>query len=117
MAICILVEPRPAKLRACASRSSHDRHLRRVLGARARPSGQRARLLRDAAEHDEERSGPGQSGRYARLAPVVDRVFDIPLMTRLAHRLVLGNAPSAQQQQLTEAFRALYRSDLRRPIR
>ena len=26
----------------------------------------------------------GQSGRYARLAPVVDRVFDIPFMTRLA---------------------------------
>ena len=26
----------------------------------------------------------GQSGRYARLSPVVDRVFDVPSMTRLA---------------------------------
>jgi hypothetical protein len=25
----------------------------------------------------------GQSGRYARLAPVVDRIFDVPSMTRL----------------------------------
>src|SRR6201993_1285072 len=26
----------------------------------------------------------GESGRYAKLAPVVNRTFDIPLMTRLA---------------------------------
>ncbi len=32
------------------------------------------------------RSGPelGASGRYAKLAPVVERVFDVPLMSRLA---------------------------------
>ena len=47
----------------------------------------------------------GQSGRYARLAPVVDRVFDVPSMTRLAIGSTWANLPPAQQQQLTEAFR------------
>jgi phospholipid transport system substrate-binding protein len=47
----------------------------------------------------------GQSGRYARLAPVVDRVFDVPSMTRLAIGSSWANLPPAQQQQLTEAFR------------
>ena len=47
----------------------------------------------------------GQSGRYARLAPVVDRVFDIPFMTRLAIGPSWATFSPAQQQQLTEAFR------------
>ena len=47
----------------------------------------------------------GQSGRYARLAPVVDRVFDVPFMTRLAVGSAWATLPAAQQQQLTEAFR------------
>jgi phospholipid transport system substrate-binding protein len=47
----------------------------------------------------------GQSGRYARLAPVVDRVFDVPSMTRLAIGSTWASLPPAQQQQLTEAFR------------
>jgi phospholipid transport system substrate-binding protein len=47
----------------------------------------------------------GQSGRYARLAPVVDRVFDVPLMTRLAIGSSWATLPAARQQQLTEAFR------------
>jgi phospholipid transport system substrate-binding protein len=47
----------------------------------------------------------GQSGRYARLAPVVDRVFDVPSMTRLAIGSPWASLPPAQQQQLTEAFR------------
>ena len=47
----------------------------------------------------------GQSGRYARLAPVVDRVFDVPSMTRLAIGSSWASLPPAQQQQLTEAFR------------
>jgi phospholipid transport system substrate-binding protein len=47
----------------------------------------------------------GQSGRYARLAPVVDRVFDVPTMTRLAVGSSWATLPPAQQQQLTEAFR------------
>jgi phospholipid transport system substrate-binding protein len=47
----------------------------------------------------------GQSGRYARLAPVVDRLFDVPSMTRLAIGSSWATLPPAQQQQLTEAFR------------
>jgi phospholipid transport system substrate-binding protein len=47
----------------------------------------------------------GQSGRYARLAPVVDRVFDVPSMTRLAIGPSWATLSPAQQQQLTEAFR------------
>jgi phospholipid transport system substrate-binding protein len=47
----------------------------------------------------------GQSGRYARLAPVVDRVFDVPFMTRLAIGPSWAPLPAAQQQRLTEAFR------------
>jgi phospholipid transport system substrate-binding protein len=47
----------------------------------------------------------GQSGRYARLAPAVDRVFDIPLMTRLSLGSAWANLTPVQQQQLTEAFR------------
>jgi len=47
----------------------------------------------------------GQSGRYATLAPVVDRVFDVPSMTRLAIGSSWATVPPAQQQQLTEAFR------------
>ena len=53
------------------------------------------------------RNGPtlGQSGRYARLAPVVDRVFDVPSMTRLAVGPTWATLPPAQQQQLIDAFR------------
>jgi phospholipid transport system substrate-binding protein len=47
----------------------------------------------------------GQSGRYASLAPVVDRVFDVASMTRLAIGSSWATLPPAQQQQLTEAFR------------
>jgi phospholipid transport system substrate-binding protein len=53
------------------------------------------------------RNGPtlGQSGRYARLAPVVDRIFDVPSMTRLAVGPAWETLPPAQQQQLVDAFR------------
>ena len=47
----------------------------------------------------------GQSGRYARLAPVVDRVFDVPSMARLAVGSFWATLPPDQQQRLTEAFR------------
>lgn len=46
----------------------------------------------------------GQSGRYAKLAPIVDKVFDIPLMTRLAVGSSWASLTPAQQQQLIEAF-------------
>jgi phospholipid transport system substrate-binding protein len=53
------------------------------------------------------KNGPtlGQSGRYGRLAPVVDRVFDVPFMTRLAMGPSWATLSPAQQQQLIEAFR------------
>jgi phospholipid transport system substrate-binding protein len=46
----------------------------------------------------------GESGRYARLAPVVDRVFDIPAMTKLAIGPQWANLNPAQQQQVMAAF-------------
>jgi phospholipid transport system substrate-binding protein len=53
------------------------------------------------------RYGPtlGQSGRYARLAPVVDRLFDVPAMARLAVGPTWATLSPAQQQQLIDAFR------------
>src|SRR5271165_4272215 len=46
----------------------------------------------------------GQSGRYARLAPVIGRLFDVPLMARLAVGPSWTTLSPAQQQQVTEAF-------------
>lgn len=46
----------------------------------------------------------GQSGRYARLAPVIGRLFDVPLMARLAVGSSWASLPATQQQQVTEAF-------------
>ena len=52
------------------------------------------------------RQGPvlGQSGRYGRLAPVVDRIFDVPQMTRLALGSAWGRLDPAQQRLITSAF-------------
>lgn len=52
------------------------------------------------------RSGPslGASGRYARIEPVVRRVFDIPFMTRLAVGPEWTNLTEAQRQQVSQAF-------------
>jgi phospholipid transport system substrate-binding protein len=46
----------------------------------------------------------GQSGRYARMAPVVGRVFDIPSMARLAVGPSWATLSPTQQQQVTDAF-------------
>jgi phospholipid transport system substrate-binding protein len=46
----------------------------------------------------------GESGRLTRLAPVVDRTFDIPAMTRLAVGPSWASLSAAQQQQLVAAF-------------
>jgi phospholipid transport system substrate-binding protein len=46
----------------------------------------------------------GQSGRYARLAPVIGRLFDVPLMARLAVGSSWASLPPTQQQRVTEAF-------------
>ena len=47
----------------------------------------------------------GASGRFARLAPAVDRIFDIPAMTRLAVGTAWTKLDVAEQQRLIDAFR------------
>jgi len=46
----------------------------------------------------------GESGRYARLAPVVGKLFDVPLMARLAVGLPWTTLSPAQRQQVIDAF-------------
>jgi phospholipid transport system substrate-binding protein len=55
---------------------------------------------------DTMKEGPqlGGGGRYARLAPVVGRTFDVPFMTRLAVGPTWGTLTPAQRQQVTQAF-------------
>lgn len=52
------------------------------------------------------KEGPalGFKGRYDRLAPVIHRVFDLPLMTRLMVGLQWASLTPTQQQQLVNAF-------------
>jgi phospholipid transport system substrate-binding protein len=52
------------------------------------------------------RNGPalGPQGRYARIAPVVRQVFDIPLMTRLAVGPDWASLSAGQRQRVTQAF-------------
>jgi phospholipid transport system substrate-binding protein len=46
----------------------------------------------------------GESGRYARIEPVIRRLFDIPSMARLAVGGSWVTLSAAQQQQVTAAF-------------
>jgi phospholipid transport system substrate-binding protein len=46
----------------------------------------------------------GESGRYATLAPVVDTVFDLPAMARLAVGPRWDTLTPTQQQRITTAF-------------
>ena len=46
----------------------------------------------------------GQSGRYATLAPVVNSLFDVPSMARLAVGPAWDTLTPDQQQQITAAF-------------
>ena len=46
----------------------------------------------------------GQSGRYARLAPVVNRTFDLAFMARLAVGPSWATLAPSEQQRLTDAF-------------
>jgi len=46
----------------------------------------------------------GESGRYALLAPIVQQVFDLPFMTRLAVGPDWTGLTQSQQQQVTTAF-------------
>ena len=49
----------------------------------------------------------GKAGRTAAIAPVIDRAFDIPLMTRLAVGPSWTGIAPADQQALVAAFRRL----------
>lgn len=49
----------------------------------------------------------GQKGRAAAIAPVVDRAFDLPLMTRLAVGPAWTTTAPAERQALVAAFRRL----------
>lgn len=49
----------------------------------------------------------GQKGRAAAIAPVIDRTFDLPLMTRLAVGSAWTTVAPADQQALVAAFRRL----------
>ena len=53
------------------------------------------------------RAGAGQAGRARAIAPVVDRTFDIALMTRLAVGPTWTTIAPADQTALVAAFRAL----------
>jgi len=46
----------------------------------------------------------GEGGRYAALAPVVQQVFDVPFMTRLAVGPDWAGLRPGQQQRVTSAF-------------
>lgn len=53
------------------------------------------------------RSGGTQASRARAIAPVVDRTFDLPLMTRLSVGPAWTTVPAAQQTALVQAFRNL----------
>ena len=46
----------------------------------------------------------GQSGRFAQLAPVIRRIFDLPLMTRLSVGPTWATLGNAQRQQVIDSF-------------
>jgi phospholipid transport system substrate-binding protein len=46
----------------------------------------------------------GESGRFAKLDPVVARLFDIPFMTRLAVGTAWNGLPAVEQRRVTAAF-------------
>jgi phospholipid transport system substrate-binding protein len=46
----------------------------------------------------------GESGRYAQLAPVIRRSFDLPYMARLAFGFGWARLTPAQQQQVTDSY-------------
>lgn len=49
----------------------------------------------------------GERGRTAKIGPVIDRAFDIPLMTRLAVGPSWNSIAPADQQALVSAFRRM----------
>lgn len=52
-------------------------------------------------------AGAGQAGRARIIAPVIDRAFDLPLMTRLSVGPAWNGFSAKDQADLTAAFRAM----------
>lgn len=78
-----------------------------VLPAAALPSAPQTQVRRFYATLlNTMKQGPqlGSSGRYAKLAPVVNRTFDVPFMARLAVGPAWGTLSPAQRQLVTAAF-------------
>lgn len=61
----------------------------------------------DTALLEAMKSHAGFSARAARLAPVIDRAFDIPLITRLTVGSTWNSIPPGEQTQLVNAIRRL----------
>jgi phospholipid transport system substrate-binding protein len=53
------------------------------------------------------RAGGSNAARQRAIGPVIDRTFDIPLMTRLAVGPSWNSIPASQQSDLVDAFRGL----------
>ncbi len=49
-------------------------------------------------------SALGESGRYAQIAPVIRRSFDLPVMARLSVGPAWASLTPAQQQQVTDSY-------------
>jgi phospholipid transport system substrate-binding protein len=49
----------------------------------------------------------GVQGRYQALAPVLSKIYDTPLMTRLAVGQTWGSLPPEQQASITDLFRRM----------
>jgi phospholipid transport system substrate-binding protein len=75
------------------------------VSARAEPGADAVRTLY-ATLLNVMQNGPslGAHGRYTQIEPVIGRVFDLPLMTRLAVGPDWTTMNPTQQQQVTQAF-------------
>jgi phospholipid transport system substrate-binding protein len=59
----------------------------------------------------------GESGRYARIEPVIHRLFDVASMTRLTVGATWASLSPAQRQRVTAAFGRLHLCHLCRSLR
>ena len=84
-----------------------------VAAAQADPAISTVETL-DTALLEAMKSGKsaGTEGRYHKLAPVVDRVFDLPAMTRFAVGTTWSTYSSADQASLVKAFGRLTAANL-----
>lgn len=72
--------------------------------AAASPGGTVQGLYDNLLVTMESGSTLGESGRYAQLAPVIRRSFDLPIMARLSVGPAWATLSPAQQQQVTDSY-------------